>query len=119
MPGRHELRDARWLHHAGLVYIPLNRDESLTLTTGRVTGSWKSINENRSASPVSDSVFLPVLEHGPAPKGTATGFAIRACAAPDAADALVANLAWRVLRNDTVCQAGRAFRRWHADGGVL
>ncbi|MDR2675212.1 MAG: polysaccharide lyase beta-sandwich domain-containing protein [Opitutaceae bacterium] len=106
MPVRRLFPAVRWLHHAGLLYVPL-APAPLTLIAGPATGSWRGVNENYPAAPVAAPVFLPVLEHGAAPRGAASGFAIQACASAAEADALAARPAWRVLRNDAACQAVR------------
>jgi chondroitin AC lyase len=105
-PARREVRGARWLHHAGLLYMPVG-GAAVSLTIGPVTGSWRDINENYSDTPVTVPVFLPVLEHGAAPQGASSGFAIQSCASAADAHALAARPAWRVLRNDAACQAVR------------
>lgn len=96
----------RWLHHAGMLYVPFGEAE-VSAKIGPATGSWKRINLNYSDDPVTEPVFLPVLEHGATPSNQACGFAIMACASPDDASALAGNPAWRVLQNDSICQAVR------------
>jgi chondroitin AC lyase len=105
-PGRRELRGARWIHHAGLLYVPLG-GAAVSLTTGPATGSWHEINNNYPDTPVTEPVFLPVMEHGVSPRGASAGFAMLACASAADAEALAARPSWRVLRNDAACQAVR------------
>jgi chondroitin AC lyase len=106
-------RGVKWIHHDGLVYAPLG-DEPLTLLAGPVTGSWHAINLNYADVPVTESMFLPVLEHGRELRNQTSGFLI--ATAPTAADAemIFSRPSWQVLRNDSKVQAV-AF----ADGTVM
>jgi len=100
----------RWVWHSGLDYIILGRDK-LSVSEREASGSWQSINQSLPATPVKDSVFMPVVYH----RGGAisSGYVITACP-PGEAGALVKNPLWKVLRNDTTCQAVR-----FADGVTL
>lgn len=111
--GEHRDLDARWLHHDGLLYVPL-AGQSLSLVTGPTTGSWQTINLNHSAAPVTASLFVPVLEHGREPRQQAGGFAVLACPTPKDAARLMKRPSWTVLQNDTALQAVR-----FADGTVM
>ncbi len=111
--GETELSEVRWIHHDGLLYVPLG-GEPLTLKAAPVTGSWQAINRNYSAAPVTESIFLPVIEHGRQPRGVASGFAIAVCKTPGAAKELASRLPWRVVCNDAGAQAVE----W-TDGTVL
>lgn len=111
--GRHEKTGVHWIHHAGLLYVPLGA-ERLTITLGPVTGSWHDINLNYATDPVTLSVFLPVLEHGAAPMGENCGFVIMPCATPAGAAERIAHPTWSVLRNDRDVQAVR-----FADGTLM
>lgn len=112
--GTREIEGARWLHHAGMLYMPLNTNEPLSLKTGQISGTWKAINVNRPEALLTAGIFLPVIEHGVAPQNRGSGFAFMACATPDNADALIAKTAWKVIRNNTACQAVR-----FADGTLM
>lgn len=111
--GSHHIDDVAWLHHDGFAYLPL-RASTLTLSLGPVTGSWRDINLNQPARPVTLPVFLPVLEHGHAPRSAASGFVLASAPTPEDAAALAATPAWEVLRNDAGCQALR-----FADGTLM
>lgn len=100
--GLHSLRQVQWLHHAGFAYILL-APSAVSVKLDTVTGSWASINASVVQPLVTDKVFLPLLQH---PAGqTATGYVLAPCAGPEEAAALAARPDWRVLRNDTACQA--------------
>lgn len=96
----------RWIHHSGFVYIPLE-NTPVALKMGPATGSWSLINKPGSKTPTTIPVFLPTLEHGASPQGTASGFVI--VAAPTVADAqrVFDQPTWKVVRNDATCQAIR------------
>ncbi|MDQ2686442.1 MAG: polysaccharide lyase beta-sandwich domain-containing protein [Armatimonadota bacterium] len=101
-----EAAPLRWIHHAGVVYIPLG-GQSVSLRLGPATGNWYAINHGYSKDPVTAPVFLPVLEQGASPNGQASGFVIAPAATPTQAAQLAAKPTWAVLRNDGDCQAVR------------
>lgn len=99
-----DFRDVRWIHHNGLVYVPLG-DRRVSLSAGPVSGSWRSINRNYPADAIELPVFLPVLEHGEAPKEQASGFVIFSCKKPEEVAGRVDRPTWRILSNTAFCQA--------------
>lgn len=103
----------RWIHHAGVVYIPLG-SQPVSLRLGPATGNWYAINHGYTKDPVTAPVFLPVLEQGVSPEGQASGFVIAPAATPTQAAQMAAKPTWTVLRNDADCQAVR-----FADGDLM
>jgi chondroitin AC lyase len=108
-------RPLRWIHHDGITYIPLNAAIPVSLRLGPVTGSWRRINRSGSPDDVTMPTFLPTLEQGIAPQGQSSGFAlIGACPTPADAARAAARPGYRILRNDSACQAVR-----FADGALM
>ncbi len=104
--GQYDSLPVRWIYHSGFAYLPLG-ERPVSLKLGPATGSWQLNNTSGSAAPVTQPVFLPVLEHGQNPRGQASGFVILACDSPQQAAGLAARPSWQVLRNDANCQAVR------------
>ncbi|WP_438479221.1 polysaccharide lyase family 8 super-sandwich domain-containing protein [Oleiharenicola lentus] len=105
-PGKYTRRNVRWIQHDGLLYVPLS-GETISFSLGPVTGSWNDINLNHSTDPITEPIFLAVLEHGEAPKNVATGFIITPCASISAAKKQAQKPTWKILRNDATLQAVR------------
>ncbi len=103
--GNYPTQPLRWVQHDGLVYVPLGAPVSLRI--GPVTGTWQAINKGGSTAPLTLPVFLPILQHGVAPKAQASGFAIASAKTPQEAAAIFARPTWTILRNDAQCQAVR------------
>lgn len=101
----------KWVWHSGLAYILLGR-EKLNVFAGEASGSWQSINQSQPATLIKDSVFMPVVYHR-AGKTFSSGYVVTACPQGEVG-ALVRDPLWKVLRNDTTCQAVR-----FADGVTL
>jgi chondroitin AC lyase len=112
-PGIQAAQPLRWIHHSGFVYIPLGTSP-VSLKTGPVTGAWQLINQSTSKDPVTKSVFLPVLEQGTSPNGTAGGFAISLARTSGDAAKIADKPSWQILKNDAGCQAVR-----FADGNLM
>jgi chondroitin AC lyase len=103
--GVHQLQNVQWIHHAGFAYIPLG-SSVIDLKLGTVAGSWSSINASLSADLVTAKLFMPVLRHDWG-KSTSTGYVLSLCNTPQAAQQLVKNPTWEIIRNDAACQAVR------------
>ncbi len=104
--GYYDSLPIRWVYHEGFAYVPLG-GLPVSLKLGPVTGSWRLNNVAGSTTPVTQPVFLPVLEHGRSPQSQSSGFVILACDSPSQAAQLVNRPSWLVLRNDADCQAVR------------
>jgi len=100
---------ARWLYHSGLAYILLH-PEPLTVHAGEATGSWRSINLSLPDTPVTERLFMPVINTPSA----SSGYVLAAAATSREATALAKKPAWEILRNDSLCQAVR-----FSDGVVM
>jgi chondroitin AC lyase len=73
----------------------------------KVTGSWNDINTSQSETPVTEKVFLPVLQHKAGQGSDNTGYVLTSCAGEAQAKTLAGRPSWKVLRNDRDCQAVR------------
>lgn len=104
--GKHTRSGVRWIHHDGLLYVPLGT-QPVSFSLGPVTGSWNDINLNYSTEPATESIFLATLEHGTAPASVASGFLILPCDTPGRAKKRMKKPDWIVLRNDADVQAVR------------
>lgn len=102
--GNYPAKKIRWVWHNGLAYLPMN-GLPISLRLGPATGTWHSIYQSGSPTPVTKPVFLPILEQGTNPKGQASGYVLAASATPQDAANLAARPTWTVLRNDANCQA--------------
>lgn len=100
-PGVHPVEQLKWVHHAGFAYIPLE-PAPFNVKLEEVTGAWSDVNASEPATPVTEKVFSPVMLH----RGqSATGYALAFCETPAQAAKLAKRPLWKVLRNDTTCQA--------------
>ncbi len=99
--GAHRFDDVRWLLHHGVGYL-LAAPSTVEVTVGPVTGSWHSINHGRSDDPVTEPVFMAVLEHGPQPPATA--YAVLLGADTNSMQAAASDPPWTVIHNDSVAQ---------------
>ncbi|ATC65425.1 chondroitin AC lyase [Nibricoccus aquaticus] len=104
--GRQERRGVAWIHHDGLVYVPLGA-AAVSFSLGPVSGAWRDINLNGPVDPVSENIFLAVLEHGLSPQGVASGFVVIPCDSVRKAARLVKKPSWSILRNDAEAQVVR------------
>ena len=91
-----------WVYHNCFVYIPLYAD-SVVLEARRKEGNWSAINKSEPDGLVQDSVFMPLIIHRQ--RDTASGYAVTYAASPAAAARAAMHPAWRILSNDTLCQA--------------
>jgi chondroitin AC lyase len=104
--GTHELKNVKWIHHAGFVYIPIwffGTDMKVELKS--TSGQWKSINSSQSEKIVTESVFIPSLDHGHLLQGQAGGYVLAPAPSPQHANAVASTPEWTILRNDNNCQA--------------
>jgi chondroitin AC lyase len=100
--GSYLLPNTRWIYHSQFAYIPL-APATIRLDVEMRTGTWRSINQSIIAPPVHDSVFMPLLYH-PAAQ-TSTGYVLASCKTVDDVRALVAHPSWKVIANNSNCQA--------------
>ncbi|ACU06054.1 polysaccharide lyase family 8 super-sandwich domain-containing protein [Pedobacter heparinus] len=92
-----------WIYHAGFAYIPLGAAK-ISLHVTDATGSWKEINAAESNTPLTEKIFMPVLEHKTLENGN-SGYVISACKNAKEAARLVAGPQWKVLCNNKEIQA--------------
>ncbi|WP_205509826.1 polysaccharide lyase family 8 super-sandwich domain-containing protein [Longitalea arenae] len=101
--GIHTIKGVNWIHHAGFAYMPLS-PATIELHLKKVTGSWTSINASGTTEKVTEKVFMPVMVHD---STSTSGYVLARCAKPGDAKNLFNKPGWKVLRNDTLCQALR------------
>jgi chondroitin AC lyase len=98
--GAHLYKKVKWIYHHQFVYIPITND-SVRLELKTVNASWYDINHAESPAILSDKVFEPLLIHHSANAGYVVAYA----PVVDDAGKIVSHPSWKVLRNDTACQA--------------
>jgi len=90
---------ARWIWHSGVAYIFL-QPQRAEVHTGEISGNWRDINLSLPDTRVKDSIFMPVIQ-APA----SFGYVLTACGQAREVKALIKRPSWKVLRNDSSCQA--------------
>ncbi len=100
--GTHKYNSVKWIHHGDFAYIPLQKD-SISIFTGKVTGTWFSINKSQSNEILSDQVFMPVLKHNPSFPNT--GYVLANVSTPKATQELLNRPTWQIVKNDKDGQA--------------
>lgn len=121
--GLHTIDSAKWICHNGIAYIFL-KPSLVEIRLGAVTGSWNAINTSQSATPVTEKVFLPVLQHKANHEDEHTGYVMASCATAAQAQMLARKPLWQVLRNDRNCQAvrfndGTVFCAFYTKGNLI
>lgn len=104
--GEKALQGVRWVHHDSTAYVPLGVD-TVSLKAGPQKGSWKRINARYSGAGVTEKVFSLWVPHGKKLDGWAFGYAILPGVSVKEAAKLAKNPPWKILRNDSDCQALR------------
>jgi len=101
--GIHQLNDVRWIYHAGFAYIPL-QPAKVKLQLKETKASWTSINVSEIRDTLSEKVFLPLLLHDQQ-ANSGTGYVLSLAKNPKEAAKIAAHPQWKILQNDTQCQA--------------
>ncbi len=106
-PGEHEFRAADgklplWVLHDGIGYLTTGMT-SLRISIGNRQGNWRTVNQQYDTTAVREDVFQILAEHGAGP--APCGWAMILGATPQILDALASNPQWRILCNDSDCQA--------------
>jgi chondroitin AC lyase len=101
--GTYHLENVKWIYHNNAGYINLV-PASIKLELDIVNSSWSTINASASTTITREKVFRPLLYHPPA-KNFLTGYVLAACKDANAVQRLADNPIWKVVRNDSVCQA--------------
>lgn len=94
----------RWIWHSGVGYIFL-QPETVKIDTGEVTGNWRGINLSLPDSMVTERVFLPVINHPAGPGPVSSGYVLTVCERAEQVADVVKKPSWKILRNDSSCQA--------------
>jgi chondroitin AC lyase len=100
--GIHKFDHIDWVYQNNFVYIPLSKD-SIEIQIQNRTGRWSDINKSESTEIVTDKVFMPLLIHSQDNK--ASGYVVAYASTPEQAESIAKNPSWKILRNDSVCQA--------------
>lgn len=116
------LKNVSWIHHRGVAYVLLNPSQ-ISITMGKVTGSWKSISSGMPAKPVTDHVFLPLLFHGKNINNGSCAYMLAPADKPETAAALARNPGFKVLTNSRDIQAvlfddGRLMAAFYTAGSL-
>jgi len=91
-----------WVYQNHFVYIPLGKD-SIEIQLKNKTASWSEINKSENSEIVKDKIFMPLMIHSPA--NTASGYVVAFASTPQQAEVIANNPSWKILRNDSICQA--------------
>jgi chondroitin AC lyase len=100
--GLHNYDHIDWVYQNQFVYIPLEKD-SIEIQLKNKTASWSEINKSESSEIVKDKIFMPLIIHSPA--NTASGYVVAFASTPQQAEVIAKNPSWKILRNDSICQA--------------
>lgn len=98
--GQHTFSSLRWIHHRNFAYIPLEKD-SITIDVKNVNARWYDINHSESSATIQDKIFLPSIIH----RNASTGYVVAYAPSVRKASQIVKKKSWKVLRNDSICQA--------------
>lgn len=102
MDGVHQLRNLKWVYHNGFAYIPLIPcDMSIRLET--VSGSWHSINNSESTTPVIEKVFTPIIYHST--QSSAMAYVLARVASSTEAHRIARRSPWKIISNNQYVQA--------------
>ena len=100
--GTHEFNNIDWVHHNSFVYIPLYKD-SIVIDLENKKGNWAAINKGESKEVIRDKVFMTSIIHSS--ENSASGYVVAYAPAALQADSIAKNPSWKILRNDSLCQA--------------
>jgi chondroitin AC lyase len=100
--GIHKFDHIDWVYQNHFVYIPLSKD-SIEIQIQNRTGRWSDINKSESTEIVTDKVFMPLVIHSQDNK--ASGYVVAYASTPEQAEMIAKNPSWKILRNDSICQA--------------
>lgn len=103
-PGLYRMDSAAWIYHAGFAYIPLGVSPIL-IRLGERTGTWSRINRSETDSLVTDQVFAASLLDGNPSASASFGYVLAYTGSAGKAASLARRQPWKILRNDTTCQA--------------
>ncbi|MEO8110484.1 MAG: polysaccharide lyase family 8 super-sandwich domain-containing protein [Ginsengibacter sp.] len=99
--GTNTFPNVKWVHQKNFVYIPLYND-SIQVVAKNVTGTWRDINHSEPDTLLKDRVFMPVIVHSADQRSS--GYAVAYAATPQQAEEIAEKPAWKILRNDSICQ---------------
>jgi len=98
--GVHLFKNAKWIYHHHLVYIPL-KDDSMKIELKNVNASWYVINHSESSAILSDKIFMASLLHHTSNSAYVVGYASTQQEAANIAN----HPTWKILSNEGSCQA--------------
>ena len=109
-PG-HDLREGteratplRWVYHEGFAYIPTGNVSAKIRVEAR-TGSWSQINVSEGDSLLHDTVFTAEILYRPDVHSQSFGYVLAYTGSARRTRALAHDHPWKILENDSVCQA--------------
>jgi len=102
--GTERVTPLRWACHAGFAYIPTD-DVPATIQVDARKGTWSRINVSEGDSLLHDTVFTAEIIYGPDVRNQSFGYVLAYSGSARKARALSRRRPWKVLENDSVCQA--------------
>lgn len=102
--GNRLIKNVCWIQQNHFAYFLLQPSD-IQLYADTASGTWKSISASEPDNLVTDSVFMPVIIHGKNPVSLSSGYVLAYCPSPLQAAQLYAKPVWKILRNDSLCQA--------------
>ncbi len=100
--GVNQLEKVRWLFHSNVGYILL-KPSTVQVRLDVRTSSWSNINQSASAEPVTEKVFMPLLNHDNS--NNSSGYVLTFCKSSNEVMQLAKKPGWKVLSNTATCQA--------------
>jgi chondroitin AC lyase len=100
----HELKKVKWIYHSNVGYINLV-PSTVQLQVNKITSSWSAINASASTAPITENVFMPLLYHDLSAGKGSMGYVLASCNNAAELKLLADKPTWKVIRNDSVCQA--------------
>lgn len=101
--GTNTLNAVKWLHHSGFAYIPLS-PLSMTVKLEKVDGTWKSINNAGSTEKITESIFLPQINHEQKSGIQSLGYVLASSPTPESAARIANQPSWRIVSNTSSIQ---------------
>ena len=111
--GVHVINGLRSVTHAGFAYIPIT-PKPVMVSLLQKEGTWASINASESDSLIRGKIFTAQFLYGDQAIDISGGYVLAYTGSARKTRKLLRRHPWRVLRNDTACQAVR-----FSDGAMM
>ena len=96
--------NVKYIYHNHFIYKPITTTR-IKLNLNKRKGSWSAINISGSHDSISTKVFMPLMYHNQKKKGY--GYSVQWCPNERLANDIYTKNTFRVLQNDSICQAIR------------